>query len=148
MLEYEYKEYDDLLPREIFEIFKLRQDVFILEQECLYGDIDDIDLQAIHLLGKSGAKVLAYLRVIGPTIKRDMVSLGRVVIADSLRGENEAYNLMSRGIAICGGKYPGKNVFISSQTYLIQFYENLGFEKVSAEYLEDGIPHCDMVRKT
>ena len=105
-------------------------------------------MDALHLLGKSrAAHVVAYLRVIAPTEKRDMVAIGRVVIADSIRGNNEAYNLMREGIDICGEQYPGKNIFIGAQMYLTQFYENLGFERISAEYLEDGIPHCDMVRK-
>jgi len=147
-LTWHHSEFDQLTVTDLYQILKLRQDVFVIEQECIYPDIDNMDSRCLHVFGKDRDSVIkAYLRIIPPGVKKNLPALGRVVVSPDARGNKTAYSLMKEGILISDQIYPGMDLFISAQQYLETFYLKLGFIKISDMYLEDGIPHIDMVKK-
>ena len=150
MIDWQFTHFNDLSPADLYEVLAQRQDVFILEQTCLYPDIDGLDPQAHHLLGwrmVDGKRVLAaYLRVLGPGVKYAEMSLGRVITTQAARGSGAGRALLTEGIARAEALYPGHRIRIGAQQYLEQFYRSFGFETVSAPYDEDGIMHIDMLR--
>ena len=150
MIDWQFTHFNDLAPADLYEVLAQRQDVFILEQTCLYPDIDGLDPQAHHLLGwrmVDGKRVLAaYLRVLGPGVKYAEMSLGRVITTQAARGSGAGRALLTEGIARAEALYPGHRIRIGAQQYLEQFYRSFGFETVSAPYDEDGIMHIDMLR--
>ncbi len=148
MLNWTHCPFDRLTVRDLYQILKLRQDVFVIEQSCIYPDLDNLDERCVHLFGKdSNQQIKAYLRIIPPGVKRDIPAMGRIVVAPDVRGRNIAYFLMDQGIMLTGRLYPEMDLFVSAQEYLEKFYEKLGFVKISDMYLDDGIPHIDMVKK-
>lgn len=137
---------DDLSPRTLLAVLALRQQVFILEQQCLYPDIDGIDLEALHLLGHDASDALvAYLRIIPPLGKYPGPAIGRVVTAPSARGTGAGRTLMRQGMAHARAEFPGLALYLSGQTYLRRFYEDLGFVAEGEAFDEDGIEHIEMV---
>lgn len=150
-LRWELKSFEQLDTKELFDLLHLRQQVFVLEQHCLYPDIDTTDLSALHLLGYTSALTSiqtlgAYLRVIPPTGESSHYAIGRVVTAPSHRGGGMGKVLMQAGIDAAARMFPESTCKISAQAHLEGFYHSLGFEKISAPYDEDGIMHIDMVR--
>jgi len=138
--------FEDLGVHDLYDALALRLRVFVLEQGP-YQDADGIDPHAWHLLGReSGGALIAYLRVVDPGRKYEEPSIGRVVIAPEARGRALGRALMQEGIARCRAAWPGRGIRISAQARLERFYRSLGFELVGAEYLEDGIPHIEMLR--
>lgn len=137
---------DALQPRQIFAMFRLRQEVFVLEQQCLYADLDDIDLCAQHLLGWRSDSLVAYLRIIPPLGKYPGPAIGRVLTARSVRGEGLGRALMQQGIARTEALFPEQAIFLAAQTYLVDFYGALGFCPYGEAYVEDGIEHIEMRR--
>ena len=130
----------------LYEALALRSRVFVLEQGP-YQDADGLDQHAWHLLGHdSDEDLIAYLRVVDPGRKYDEPSIGRVVVAPEARGRQFGRALMREGIARCRLAWPGRGIRISAQARLERFYRSLGFELVGGEYLEDGIPHIEMLR--
>ena len=130
----------------MFEALHLRQQVFVLEQQCLYPDIDLIDLEALHLVGRGDdGALIAYLRIIPPLGKYPGPAIGRVVTAANARGGGLGRTLMLEGIRQTQAQFPGSDLFLSGQTYLQAFYESLGFEAVGEPFDEDGIEHIEMV---
>jgi ElaA protein len=129
---------------ELFKIFKLRVDVFVVEQECPYEEIDNKDIKAKHIYLKDNDNIVAYLRVLPPGLAYKETSIGRVLVNSDYRGQAYGKQIMSKGIDYCKSHYSG-NIKISAQAYLEEFYTSLGFEKVSNIYLEDNIPHIDMI---
>jgi len=129
---------------ELYKIFKLRVDVFVVEQECAYEEIDDKDINAKHIYLKSKDDIVAYLRVLPPGVSYKETSIGRVLVNKKYRGQAYGREIMVKGIDYCKSHYSG-NIKISAQAYLEDFYTSLGFEKVSNIYLEDNIPHMDMI---
>ena len=127
-----------------------RQQVFVLEQTCLYPDIDGYDLDAHHLLGWrdiGGRRVLvAYLRCLAPGAKYDEMSLGRILTTNDVRGSGVGRELVAHGIQYAERLHPGHRIRIGAQQRLEKFYQDFGFETVSAPYDEDGILHIDMLR--
>jgi ElaA protein len=150
MIDWQFTHFNDLSPADLYEVLAQRQDVFILEQTCLYPDIDGLDPQAHHLLGWrtiDGKRVLAaYLRVLSPGVKYPEMSLGRVITTQAARGSGAGRALLTEGIARAEALYPGHRIRIGAQQYLEQFYQSFGFDTVSAPYDEDGIMHIDMLR--
>lgn len=137
--------FDDLGVHALHDALALRCKVFILEQGP-YQDPDDADRHAWHLLGYGDAGVpLACLRVLDPGVKYSEPSIGRVVIAKEARGNGMGRVLMQEGLARCASVWPGRAVRISAQAHLQGFYGSLGFVAVSDEYLEDDIPHIEML---
>jgi ElaA protein len=129
----------------LHDALQLRCRVFILEQGP-YLDVDGIDRDAWHLLGRDDAGSLAaYLRVVDPGVKFAEPSIGRVVTAPEARGTGLGRTLMREGLAGCAVRWPGRPVRISAQARLQRFYAELGFSSASDEYLEDGIPHLEML---
>ncbi|WP_221290124.1 GNAT family N-acetyltransferase [Armatimonas rosea] len=132
---------------ELYDLMRLRQEVFVVEQDCVYLDADGYDQKARHLLGRAGdGQLVACLRLFAPGVKYAEASIGRVCTAASVRGTGLGQELMRRGIAEAERLWPETGIRISAQAYLLHFYGKLGFVAVSETYDEDGIPHVEMVR--
>lgn len=146
-MNWHWSRFDSLGVRALYDALALRCQVFIVEQGP-YLDPDGLDPHAWHLLGRDGAGVLnAYLRVVDPGLKYEEPSIGRVAVAAESRGRSLGRALMEEGIARCERAWPGRAIRISAQARLQRFYRSLGFELVGGEYLEDGIPHIEMLRR-
>lgn len=141
------KKFKELTIEELYEILKLRSEVFVVEQKCIYNDIDEKDLTSSHLMLKENGKIKAYLRVLQPGISYDNASLGRVLVAIDSRGKGYAKIIVKKGIEYILNNFNTTKITIGAQEYLKKFYGELGFEPVSEVYLEDGIPHLDMTYK-
>ena len=140
--------FDGLSLTDLYDLMRLRQEVFVVEQNCVYLDADGYDQNARHLLGRDGeGQLVACLRLFAPGVKYpNEASIGRVCTAASLRRTGLGRELMRRGIAEAERLWPGCGIRISAQAYLLNFYESLGFATASEPYDEDGIPHVEMVR--
>ena len=150
MIEWQWSSFADLAVADLYEMLALRQQVFVLEQTCLYPDIDGLDPDAHHLLGwrtvDGKRELAATLRCLAPGTKYDEMSLGRVVTSPSARGTGLGRELVAQGIACAERLHPGHAIRIGAQAHLETFYAGFGFRTVSAPYDEDGIPHIDMLR--
>ena len=136
------KHFSELTTRELFEIYKLRVAVFVVEQKCAYQEVDDIDSQAYHLWFEDDEGIEAYLRLIPAGVARQEVSLGRVIAVKRRCGLGT--KIVAQGIRIAQEKLQAKEIVIEAQTYVRKMYESLGFVAESEEFLEDGIPHIRM----
>ena len=139
------KHFSELTTRELFEIYKLRVAVFVVEQKCAYQEVDDIDSQAYHLWFEDDEGIEAYLRLIPAGVARQEVSLGRVIAVKRRCGLGT--KIVAQGIRIAQEKLQAKEIVIEAQTYVRKMYESLGFVAESEEFLEDGIPHIRMCLK-
>ncbi len=150
MIEWQFCSFAELGNGDLYEVLAQRQNVFILEQTCLYGDIDGLDKDAHHLLGwrtvDGKRELAAYLRVLAPGAKYAEMSLGRVLTTQAARGTGAGRELLARGIEQAERLYPGHRIRIGAQQYLEAFYASFGFNTVSEPYDEDGIQHIDMLR--
>jgi ElaA protein len=150
MIEWQRSSFADLTPAQLYEVLARRQQVFILEQTCLYPDMDGLDLEAHHLLGwriENGKRELAaYLRILAPGAKYTEMSIGRVLTTPAARGSGAGRELLARGIEYAEHLHPGHRIKIGAQAYLEQFYQSFGFQTISEPYDEDGIMHIDMLR--
>ena len=146
-LSWSWQRFEGLGVDGVYDMLALRCRAFVLEQGP-YLDPDGADRQAWHLLGRNAAgELLAYLRVVDPGVKFDEVSIGRVVVDASQRGQGVGHALMREGLARCSSAWPRRAVRISAQAHLQRFYARHGFEVTSAPYPEDGIPHVQMLRR-
>lgn len=149
-IDWQFSRFADLTPFDLYDVLAARQNVFILEQTCLYPDIDGYDLEAHHLLGwrdvDGKRQLAAYLRVLAPGAKYDEMSIGRVITTPAARGSGAGRALLDQGIAHAEALHPGHRIRIGAQQYLERFYASFGFQTVSAPYDEDGIMHIDMLR--
>ena len=127
------------------EVLALRSQVFVVEQECAYQDPDPKDPLCWHLTGHLGDELVAGMRVVPPGVSYDECSIGRVVVPTSLRGQKRGVQLMAVGINFCESRW-NNGIRISGQAYLKGFYEALGFETVQGPYMEDDIPHFEMLK--
>ena len=145
-MQWQIKPFAELSARELFEIYKIRVAVFVVEQNCAYQEADNEDLRALHLFAcdECGA-VCAYCRIIPHD---EYVKIGRVLVAAEARKGGLGRVLMQRALAETEARFAGKPVRIQAQVYLQAFYESLGFAVDSAMYEEDGIPHIDMYLKS
>ena len=138
--------FHELCAAELYQILQLRIDVFMLEQDCLYPECDNKDLQAVHLMGRVDGKIVAYARLLPENISYPNVSIGRVTVHQNYRRHGFGKELMQQALAYWRAHRPvDTTVRISAQLYLQRFYEELGFQKVSDTYLEDDIPHIEMI---
>jgi ElaA protein len=137
----------ELTPDVLHAFLRLRSAVFVVEQNCVFPDMDGRDPHCEHLCGWDGAELVAYLRLVPPGVRTPEVSLGRVVTAPSARGRGLGRAVMLEGLARCAQRYPGQAVKVSAQQHLEAFYGSLGFVTQGAPYDEDGIPHVDMVKR-
>ncbi|MES2105277.1 MAG: GNAT family N-acetyltransferase [Pseudomonadota bacterium] len=137
----------ELSPAQQYAIFAARSEVFVVEQNCAFLDMDGLDLDAVHVIGWAGENtVAAYLRIVAPGIKFAEPSLGRVITTKGYRGGGAGKNLIAEGIRQLERIYPGQAIRIGAQAYLERFYGSFGFKTVTDIYLEDDIPHIDMIR--
>jgi len=142
------KSFDALEANELYSILKLRAEVFVVEQNCPYQDLDGKDIQSFHLLGiNESNELLAYARLLPAKISYDEVSIGRVVSSPKYRKTGLGKQLMKKAIEMIYEKYGKTPIRIGAQLYLNSFYESFGFVKTSEEYLEDNIPHIEMLKK-
>ena len=134
----------------LYALMRLRQEVFAVEQQCAYLDADGLDPMCWHLLGwSSGEQLQASLRIVPPGIKYAAdASIGRVVTAREVRGSGLGHELVAKGLLRCRQLHPGAAIRISAQAHLRRFYERFGFAAVGDDYLEDGIPHVEMLKVT
>ena len=135
--------FKELTVKEVYEILKLRQDIFIMEQACLYQDIDGIDEYSLHVLAQSEDTLLAYARII-PNDETQIVKLGRIIVHPDHRGMTLGKTLVEYTIQKAQQLFTPQHIHISAQTYLKRFYESLGFRSIGNSYDLDGISHIDM----
>lgn len=147
MLEIKVKSFEELTKQELYNILQLRSEVFVVEQDCVYQDLDGKDQKALHVLGLKNNKLIGYTRIFEPGIYFNESSIGRVVVAKNERKYKYGYNLMDASIKAIKTYYNESLIKISAQCYLKQFYTNVGFKAVGQEYLEDGIPHIAMIKE-
>ena len=140
------KSFDELNIKELYQILQLRSQVFVVEQKCVYQDIDDKDQKAFHVLGFVNEEIVAYTRVFNPGDYFKNTSIGRVVVSAEMRKYGHGKKIMQDTLAFIENKLKHSNIELSAQTYLTKFYLELGFEPIGEEYLEDGIPHIRMVK--
>ena len=151
-LEWNIKKFDELSLMELYQIIRARIEVFVLEQNCPYQDLDNLDYNSWHLfavdkLRKSEhTEIVAYLRIVKPKLKYNEASIGRVITTSSYRKKGLGRKLMRKGIQFTEELYGNGGIRISAQKYLEHFYQSLGFISVSDVYLEDGIKHIEMLR--
>jgi ElaA protein len=147
MIDIQVKYFSELNTDELYKLLQLRSEVFVVEQDCVYQDIDGKDEKALHVIGLKNNKVVAYTRIFRPGDYFKEASIGRVVVAENERQHKYGYDIMEASIRAIGKYYSETLIKISAQTYLKRFYNNLGFNEIGEEYLEDGIPHVAMIKK-
>jgi ElaA protein len=140
------KRFNELSAPELYQILQLRSEVFVVEQNCVYQDMDGKDNKALHLLGIFDDKVVAYSRLFAPGYYFDNASIGRVVINNDYRDRKWGHSLIKESIKAVNSAFGTDAITISAQLYLKKFYEAHGFVQEGEEYLEDGIPHIRMNR--
>lgn len=136
--------FDDFTARELYSVLKLRVDVFVVEQNCPYPELDNLDQQSIHLLYIENGEVLAYARLVPAGAKYELPSIGRVIVREDARGRGLAKQLLERSIDYIVGEWQPEAIQLQGQVYLQEFYQSFGFQAISDSYDEDGIPHVDM----
>jgi ElaA protein len=141
------KSFNDLTPKELYKILQLRDEVFIVEQNCPYQDCDNKDLYAWHLMGMQEDKLLAYSRLLAPGISYSESSIGRIVSSPSARKTGIGKKLMLESIEQIKNLFQTDIIRIGAQLYLQKFYESFDFVKDSDTYLEDNIPHIIMLKE-
>lgn len=143
-LDIQIKTFHELTPLELYQILKLRCEVFIVEQRCPYLDEDDKDIQSIHLMGYYNENLVAYTRILPPGLSYNEASIGRVVTHTDYRKFGFGKHIMLISIQMIQQHFQTEQIVISAQQYLEKFYQNLGFKTESDIYLEDDIPHIQM----
>ena len=138
------KTFDELSTQELYQILRLRSEVFVVEQNCVYQDIDNKDHKALHLFGIVEGEIIAYSRLFKPGDYFEFSSIGRVVVAEKHRDKNFGHELIDQSILEINRRFNVQNITISAQLYLKKFYESHGFVATSETYLEDDIPHIEM----
>lgn len=140
--------FDELGVLELERIYRARQQVFNIEQDCVYLDVDGFDPQCTHLAAWSDAhdEPLAYARIVAPGVKYAEASIGRVITTAPARGTGLGRELVRRAVEQAVSLHPGRGIRISAQAHLARFYAGFDFAPVGEEYLEDGIPHIEMLR--
>ena len=146
MLDIYVKTFNQLSLDELYYLLQLRSQVFVVEQDCVYQDIDGKDKKALHVIGKKDNTIIAYSRIFKPGDYFKEASIGRVVVAENFRHLKYGHQLMVASIKAVEASFSSKKIKISAQKYLENFYNNLGFITSGEPYLEDGIPHIAMIK--
>ena len=145
MIEWKEKKFLDLTTKELYEISRVRSEVFVVEQEILYNDFDRKDYKAIHLCGLIKEELVAYARVFDKgDYYENNPGFGRLAVVKKERGKGIGKELVKRSVEVCKTRFSKQEIKISAQAYLEKFYIELGFERRGEGYMEDGIPHCAM----
>ena len=144
-----HKHFKNLTTTELYQILQLRNEVFIVEQNCPFQDLDDKDFKSYHLMGfdTDSQKVIAYTRIVPAGVSYEEASIGRVVTSPLARGNGIGKQLMKKSIELMEELYGGISIKIGAQLYLKKYYESFDFEQIEEVYLEDGIEHILMIRK-
>jgi ElaA protein len=138
--------FNELSIHELYSYLQLRVDVFVVEQNCPFPEIDGYDQESFHLAYMVENEPLAYARILPSGVKYHRISIGRVIVKKEHRGKGLANELMDECLKFIDKKWPNQEVQLQAQSHLKDFYGSFGFESISNEYLEDGIPHVDMVK--
>lgn len=144
-MNWQIKEFQTLSNNELYNILKARIDVFVVEQECAYEEIDNYDQSAMHLFLTIENQIAAYVRILPKETKYEEVSIGRVLVSKEYRGNGYAKMVMKKAIQFVNTEWKEGTIKIQAQNYLHKFYSELGFKQVSDIYLDDDIPHIDMI---
>lgn len=145
-LEWKIKRFETLSSIDLYKVLQLRSEVFVVEQNCVYQDIDGKDAKALHLLGEIEGQLIAYARLFQANDYFDEASIGRVLVKETHRDQKLGHDLMKKAISTIQNNFGTTQITISAQLYLQRFYESHGFTVSSAMYLEDDIPHIQMKR--
>ncbi|MFI1772587.1 GNAT family N-acetyltransferase [Thalassobellus citreus] len=146
MIEIQVKAFSELTKQELYNLLQLRSEVFVVEQDCVYQDIDGKDEKALHILGFKNGKIIAYTRIFKPGDYFEDASIGRVVVKKNERAFKYGYDIMKASVKVIENHYKEQKIKISAQAHLKSFYNNCGFKEIGEEYLEDDIPHIAMIR--
>ena len=146
MLEISVKTFEELTTTELYNLLQIRSEIFVVEQACLYQDIDGKDQKALHVIGTKNDKIVAYTRIFKAGDYLAQASIGRVLVKDGERKHGYGLVIMKATIKIIKEQLGETSIALSAQTYLKKFYNSLGFVEKGEEYLEDGIPHIIMVK--
>ena len=141
------KTFEELSLQELYKILQLRAEVFVVEQNCVYQDIDGKDEKALHIMGFNKGELVAYTRCFKPGDYFEMASIGRVIVKENHRRHNYGNAIMKASVSEIEKRFKTKEIKLSAQQYLTKFYETHGFQVTGDGYLEDGIPHIAMVKK-
>ena len=143
--EVKIKSFSELNLEELYQVLKLRSDVFVVEQNCVYSDMDNKDEDSFHCIISFNSKIIGYARILPSGLNYTYPSIGRVIIHSDFRGEKLGYKLMNSCMDFVIQKFNSQKIVISAQSHLSHFYANLGFNIEGEQYLEDGIPHVKMI---
>ncbi len=146
-MEFQIKSFKELTKEELYEILEARIKVFVIEQNCPYQECDSKDQKSFHLYAKDENIIKAYLRIIPAGISYSEPSVGRVLVNKSFRRSGIGAEMMKKAIEFVKDNFSEDTLRISAQEYILDFYKDLGFEVVSERYLEDDIPHFEMIYK-
>ncbi|RTY70402.1 GNAT family N-acetyltransferase [Flavobacterium sp. GSP27] len=144
MLKWSIKSFKELSVDELYDLLRLRSEIFVVEQNCVYLDLDGKDKLALHLIGEFEGKIVAHSRLFKPGISFDNASIGRVTVDSNYRDRKWGHDLMRESIAGIAHHFGESHITIGAQLYLKKFYESHGFVQTSEMYLEDDIPHIEM----
>ena len=147
MLAFKIKRFNELSLQELYFLLQLRSEVFVVEQNCVYQDVDGKDEKALHVLGFVGQELVAYSRLFDEGYYFEEASIGRVVVREKGRAKKFGHELMKISIETIEKEFNTTKITISAQEYLKKFYETHQFGQTSEMYLEDDIPHIQMKRK-
>tara|TARA_R110002073_G_scaffold123234_1_gene266770 strand:+ start:64481 stop:64921 length:441 start_codon:yes stop_codon:yes gene_type:complete len=140
------KKFNEINTNELYEILQLRSEIFVVEQDCVYQDMDFKDQKAFHVLGIKEDKIIAYARIFDSGEYFNLPSIGRILVKENQRKYKYGFQLVEESINYIKKNFKEKSILISAQTYLTKFYNSLGFIQQGEGYLEDGIPHIKMIR--
>ena len=145
MIEIEIKKFNKLTLEELYSLLQLRSEVFIVEQDCVYQDLDGKDYKSLHVIAKENNKIIAYTRLFNKGQYFKEASIGRVVVAKNQRNLSYGSEIMKASINAIQDCFSTREIKISAQLHLKEFYNSFGFKVIGCSYLEDGIPHIGMV---
>ena len=146
-MDIEVKSFSELSNRELYAILRLRVAVFVVEQDCVYQDLDDKDFVALHVIGKHNKQIVAYSRIFKAGDYFEEASMGRVVVDNNFRSHGFGKEIVLASENAIADHFDDSNVRLSAQSYLQNFYTELGYKRIGEEYLEDGIPHISMIKQ-
>ncbi|MGZ5219306.1 MAG: GNAT family N-acetyltransferase [Chitinophagaceae bacterium] len=147
MITWQLKKFESLTAHELYAVLRLRSEVFVVEQACIFQDMDNKDQSSYHLMGWENNNLVAYTRLVPPGVSYPEVSIGRVVTSPAARGSGVGKLLMEKSIEQTIHLYGETPIRLGAQLYLKNFYESLGFRQISDVYIEDGIDHIEMIRQ-
>ncbi len=147
-MNWKIKSFEELTTKELYEILKIRSEVFVVEQTCPYLDPDGKDYESYHLFLEENDEIVGYSRIIPKGISYNEVSIGRVIVNEKYRGKKIAKEMMIKAIEFVKNTMNDNTIRISAQAHLTNFYQSVGFKEVSEIYLEDDIPHVEMLYTT